>query len=116
MTLKKGDGLNKIFILLFFISLASADVEKGFEIYKTHCAGCHSVKMEGSMGRDFNLVSYDRKREDIIRYISDPNSTFREFGYSSNAMPKINIKPQDVNDVAEYIDSLQKFKKWMKKS
>jgi 3-dehydroquinate dehydratase len=30
-------------------------------------------------------------------------------------MPKIAIKPEDNNDVADYIDSLQKFKKWMKK-
>ncbi|MFA5454046.1 MAG: cytochrome c [Sulfurimonas sp.] len=108
--------MKKIFIWLFFVSLAAADIENGFEVYKTYCANCHSASMQGGMGRDFNLVSYDRKKEDIIRYISDPNSTFREFGYSSNAMPKINIKPEDVNDVAEYIDSLQKFKKWMKKS
>jgi len=68
------------------------------------------------MGRDFNLVSYDRKKEDILRYIIEPNSAFRDFGYSSNAMPKIAIKPKEINDVVEYIDSLQKFKKWMKKN
>jgi mono/diheme cytochrome c family protein len=107
--------MKKRLLCLFAVSLCFADTENGFKVYEANCAGCHSVKMEGGMGRDFNLVSYDRRKEQIIRYISEPNSTFREFGYSSNAMPKIAIKPEDINDVADYIDSLQKFKKWMKK-
>lgn len=108
--------MKKIFIWLFFVSLSFADVEKGFDVYKTHCAGCHSITMSGGMGRDFNLVSYERKKEDIFSYIVDPAGNYKRFGYSSNAMPKIAIKPEEASDVAEYIDSLQKFKKWMKKN
>jgi mono/diheme cytochrome c family protein len=70
--------------------------------------------MDGGMGKDFNLVSYERKKEEIMRYIENPNANFKEFGYSSNAMPKFPLKPEEIRDVAEYVDSLQKFKKWMK--
>jgi len=44
-----------------------------------------------------------------------PSMLFRKFGYDSNAMPELPLSPQDVDDVSEYIDSLQPFKVWMKK-
>ena len=40
---------------------------------------------------------------------------FREFGYDSNAMPTLPLSEKEIADVSEYIDSLQTFKKWMKK-
>jgi len=107
----------KIILLIIMIcaTFVYADIKNGIYVYKTHCANCHSVKMEGGMGRDFNLVSYDRRKEQIVSYIQNPSMNFREFGYSANAMPKIALDEEDIYDVAEYIDSLQKFKKWMKK-
>lgn len=105
-------------ILIFTIICAGflyADIENGIKVYKIYCANCHSVKMEGGMGKDFNIVSYERKREDIEAYIQNPSMNFREFGYSSNAMPTIPLSVKDIKDVAEYINSIQKFKKWMKK-
>lgn len=108
--------MKKGLLWMVFVSLVSADIQNGIQVYKTHCAGCHSITMSGGMGRDFNLVSYERKKEDIFLYIVDPAGNYTRFGYSSNAMPKIAIKPEEASDVAEYIDSLQKFKKWMKKN
>lgn len=106
----------KIFFLwLSLISFVSADIENGIQVYKTHCANCHSITMSGGMGKDFNIVSYERTKEEIFQYIIDPGSNYDKFGYSSNAMPKIAIKPEEISDVVEYIDSLQKFKIWMKK-
>jgi len=105
----------KLLISLFiiFVSL-NADIIKGEEVYAQNCGNCHRTDMKGGMGKDFNLVSYSRKREDIIRYIRDPSRMYREFGYSANAMPKLPLSEDEIEDVAEYIDSLQKFKKWMK--
>ena len=71
--------------------------------------------MKGGEGKDFNLVSYQRKKEDIAKYVKNPLKMFKEFGYSANAMPKLVLKKKEINDVSEYIDSLQPFKKWMKK-
>lgn len=91
-----------------------ANIKNGKTVYETNCANCHSTKMDGGMGKDFNLVSYTRTKDEIKGYALDPAGNFRKFGYSSNAMPKFNITEEEASDVAEFIDSLQPFKKWMK--
>ena len=101
--------------LLLVTSALNADIENGKDVHAQNCANCHSVNMTTGMGPDFNLVSYNRKREDVVRYIMSPSMLFRKFGYDSNAMPELPLSPQDVDDVSEYIDSLQPFKVWMKK-
>ena len=101
--------------LLLVTSALNADIENGKDVYAQNCANCHSVNMTTGMGPDFNLVSYNRKREDIAKYTMSPSSNFRKFGYDSNAMPEFPLSPKDVHDVSEYIDSLQPFKVWMKK-
>ncbi len=106
----------KIFAAIFLLAALNlhADAENGIDVYTTNCANCHSTKMTGGMGKDFNLVSYERKKEDIIKYITEPSRMYREFGYSANAMPTIPLSADEVKDVADYIASLQPFKAWMK--
>jgi mono/diheme cytochrome c family protein len=101
--------------LLLITSALNADIENGKDVYAQNCANCHSVNMTTGMGPDFNLVSYNRKREDIVKYTMSPSTLYRKFGYDSNAMPEFPLAPQDIYDVSEYIDSLQPFKVWMKK-
>ena len=106
----------KLYIFLFFITATlSADIENGKDVYAQNCANCHRTDMKGGMGEDFNIVSYTRKKEDIVKYVRTPSRMFREFGYSANAMPTIPLREKDIEDVSEYIDSLQPFKKWMVK-
>jgi len=107
----------KLLISLFIISIAilNADIENGKDVYAQNCGNCHSVEMRGGMGKDFNIVSYNRKKADIVKYIRSPSRMFREFGYSANAMPTLPLREKDIEDVSEYIDSLQPFKVWMKK-
>ena len=106
----------KLFISLFIITLSlSADIENGKDVYAQNCGNCHRVDMRGGMGKDFNIVSYTRKKEDIIKYVRTPSKMFREFGYTANAMPKLPLSEEEIKDVSEYIDSIQKFKKWMVK-
>ena len=106
----------KLFIMLFIITLTlNANIENGKDVYAQNCGNCHRVDMKGGMGKDFNLVSYNRKKEDIVKYVRTPSRMFREFGYAANAMPTIPLSEEQIKDVSEYIDSLQKFKKWMKK-
>ena len=108
--------VNFSLISLLFISLRlDANIEEGKDVYAQNCANCHSVNMGSGMGPDFNLVSYKRTREDLIRYISSPSMVFREFGYTANAMPELPLTPKEIEDVSLYIDSLQPFKIWMKK-
>jgi len=107
---------NKILILLVLSGLTlSANIDNGKDVYAQNCANCHSVNMGTGMGPDFNMVSYSRKKENISKYIASPSSMYREFGYSANAMPQLPLLPQEIDDVVDYIDSLQPFKVWMKK-
>jgi len=108
--------LKLIILFTLFISLnLYANIEDGKDVYAQNCANCHSVNMGTGMGPDFNLVSYKRKKEDIVKYITSPSTMFRKFGYNANAMPELPLLRQEVEDVSEYIDSLQPFKFWMKK-
>ncbi len=106
----------KMIITLSMCALClEGSVKNGKTVYEVNCANCHSINMSGGMGKDFNLVSYERTKEEIKTYAQNPSGNFRKFGYSSNAMPQFNITDEEAHDVAEYIDSLQPFKKWMKK-
>ena len=90
-----------------------ADVQAGEKVYKENCAICHSINGGGTMGPDFNMVAYSRHKEEIEYYAKDPYSMYEAFGYSANAMPTLPLEDQQFKDVAEYISSLQPFKKWM---
>jgi len=102
------------FLLLFFTAThLLADVEKGKAVYAANCAICHTVNGGRAMGPDFNIVSYTRTKEEIAQYAKDPYSLYEKFGYSANAMPTLPLEDEEFKDVADYISSLQPFKKWM---
>jgi len=107
----------KIKILLFTLLMVNlyANKTEGRNVYLVNCAACHSITMQGSVGKDFNLVSYTRTKKDIMHYASDPQTYFRKFGYTANAMPTLPLTQQEIEDVADYISSLQPFKEWMVK-
>jgi len=109
--------MKKIIILLVFLTTTHllADAEAGKKIYAAYCAICHTVNGGEAMGPDFNMVSYTRKKKEIENYTREPYEFYKAFGYSANAMPTLPLEDQEFKDVADYIDSLQPFKKWMKK-
>jgi len=102
-----------LLLLSFVHTTLQADIEKGKKVYAENCATCHTVNGGNALGPDFNMVSYTRKREDIKQYAKDPYSMYEKFGYGANAMPTLPLEDQEFEDVADYIDSLQPFKKWM---
>ena len=103
------------FLIIVYANTLFADVESGKKIYNTYCVICHTVdnRASGSMGPDFNLVSYKRKKSEIMAYVRTPDVYYKEFGYDANAMPSIDLTNKELEDVADYISSLQPFKKWM---
>ncbi len=107
--------MKKITTLLTFLlsSHLLADVEKGKAVYAANCAICHTVNGGNALGPDLNIVAYTRKKEDIAQYAKDPYSLFEKFGYSANAMPTLPLEDEEFKNVADYISSLQPFKKWM---
>ena len=110
--------MKQIIILLIFLTGTTllADIEKGKDVFAANCATCHKVNGGRALGPDMNIVSYTRKKEKIMQYAKDPYSLYEEFGYSANAMPTLPLEDQEFKDVADYISSLQPFKKWMKKN
>ena len=91
-----------------------ADIEAGEKVFKANCVICHSINGGfGGMGPDLNIVAYTRKTALIEQYAKDPDSLYKSFGYSANAMPTLPLEDQEFKDVAEYISSLQPFKQWM---
>ena len=107
--------MKKIVIGVTFLTAINlmADVKAGEQVYKANCAICHTVNGGSALGPDLNMVSYTRKASQIEQYAKDPYSLYKEFGYSANAMPTLPLEEQEFKDVAEYISSLQPFKKWM---
>jgi len=107
--------MKQIIILLTFLTGTTllADIEKGKAVFAANCATCHKVNGGRALGPDMNIVSYTRKKKDIETYAKDPYSLYEKFGYSANAMPTLPLEDQEFKDVADYIDSLQPFKKWM---
>ena len=107
--------MKQITLLLTFLVSTQllADVEKGKAVYAANCAICHTVNGGRAMGPDFNLVSYTKTKESIAAYAKDPYSLYEKFGYSANAMPTLPLEDEEFKNVADYISSLQPFKKWM---
>ena len=104
----------KLFLLILLVASAlQADIEKGKAVYAANCAICHTINGGNGMGPDFNMVAYTRTKEEIEYYAKDPYSLAKAFGYSANAMPTLPLEDQEFKDVADYISSLQPFKKWM---
>ncbi|BAF71228.1 c-type cytochrome [Sulfurovum sp. NBC37-1] len=106
--------MKKTLLLIFLLGTSLfADVEKGKAVYAANCAICHTVNGGNALGPDFNMVSYTRTKEEIAAYAKDPYSLYKKFGHSANAMPTLPLEDQEFKDVADYISSLQPFKKWM---
>lgn len=102
-----------LFLALLSFTTLNANIEAGKAAYAANCAICHTVNGGRALGPDFNIVSYTRTKEEIMQYAKDPYSLYAKFGYSANAMPTLPLEDQTLSDIAEYIDSLQPFKKWM---
>ena len=102
-----------ISITLLTTSTLMADIQAGEKVYKENCAICHTINGGNALGPDFNMVAYSRHKEEIESYAKDPYSMFKAFGYSANAMPTLPLDDKQFKDVADYISSLQPFKKWM---
>jgi len=102
-----------LLILAITILTLNADIENGKDVYAQNCGNCHRTDMKGGLGKDFNIVSYNRTKWEIMAYATAPQAMYEQFGYDANAMPKLPLSDEEIRDVSEYIDSLQKFKKWM---
>ncbi len=104
------------FILLLIATSLDASIKDGKMLYDIHCKTCHSIDMTGGEGGDFNMISYTKTKKELFRYTLDPASEYKNFGYVASAMPNLPLRVEEIENLVDYIDSLQPFKKWMTKS
>ncbi len=94
--------------VMLWVYNAERRVERGQAAFMRYgCPSCHYA------GGAPNLQNVARKhdREWLVRFISDPDSVYRERGHQAmNAgyqpMPRIKTTPEDVRDITAYLESL----------
>ncbi len=91
---------------LLIISLSHASGKKVFE---TYCWGCHHQSAE-AFGPSFTEIASKRTAEEIMAMISDPKAVSKLFGYRRNAMPRIELKPDELKEITNYILSYKEKK------
>ena len=91
---------------LLITSLSQAS---GKEVFETYCWGCHHQSAE-AFGPSFTQIASTRTAEEIMAMISDPKAVSKLFGYKRNAMPRIELKPDELKEITDYILSYKEKK------
>ncbi|MRJ02932.1 MAG: cytochrome C [Epsilonproteobacteria bacterium] len=76
----------------------------GLSIFKEKCWGCHH-QTAMAFGPPFNQIAAQRKEDEIIAQILDPDHTYRHLGYRRNAMPPFKLSPRELKSIVDYIYS-----------
>ena len=93
-------AITSLFSLMFISSLLYAD--SGKKVFESYCWGCHH-QTATAFGPSFAKIASKRSAEEIKAMITDPESVSKLFGYKRNAMPKLNLKANELNAITEYI-------------
>ena len=100
--------MKKIFTsFLFFLLFAlSTHAESGKKVFETYCWGCHH-QTAMAFGPSFATIASKRTAQEIEAMITDPKGVSKLFGYKRNAMPKLNLKPEELKAISTYILSFK---------
>ncbi len=93
-------AITSLFLLIIISSLVSA--ENGKKVFESYCWGCHH-QTATAFGPSFKEIASKRTAQEIKAMITDPEGVSKEFGYKRNAMPKLNLKADELNAITEYI-------------
>lgn len=111
----RKQSLNISLILVsIFISTSILNAQSGAELYKTHCAACHTVGGGKMVGPDLKGISELRSEEWLVNWIKSSRSLidsgdsvaieiFHEF--NQIPMPDQNLTDAEVKDVLVYINT-----------
>ena len=95
------------FSLILISSLLSAD--SGKKVFESYCWGCHH-QTATAFGPSFKEIASKRTAQEIKAMITDPKSVSKLFGYKRNAMPKLNLKTDELDAITKYILSYKELK------
>jgi protein SCO1 len=92
---------------------AIVNPDQGKQMFKTHCAACHTVGRGDSVGPDLLGVTKVRDRGWLARFImapdkvlaaNDPIAQALYKKYKQVRMPNPNLRPEDVNTIVRYVE------------
>ncbi len=102
-----------ILFLLFVTAVVEAGGTNGKKVFETYCWGCHHQSAV-AFGPSFTQIASNRSAEEISAMITDPVEVSKIFGYKRNAMPKIELKAEELKSITEYILSYKPTDKGVK--
>jgi mono/diheme cytochrome c family protein len=98
---------NSVFyIFVAFLLSTSLYAQGGKVVFERYCWGCHHQSAV-AFGPPFTQIAQQRSAQEIKAMITDPASVSKVFGYKRNAMPKLNLKPDELEAITKYILSFK---------
>jgi len=96
-------------IMIALIMIVSISQAGGKKVFETYCWGCHH-QTAVAFGPSFVEIASKRTHEEIMAMITDPKAVSKVFGYKRNAMPKIEMKTEEMEAITKYILSYKEQK------
>jgi len=78
----------------------------GYQVFMEKCWGCHHTT-EQAFGPPLKWSAQKRDKALIMAQILDPKSTYKLLGYSRNAMPRIELKEEELKALISFMEALK---------
>ncbi|KJU82637.1 nitrite reductase protein N, partial [Candidatus Magnetobacterium bavaricum] len=79
----------------------------GRELYMEKCWGCHHTTSE-AFGPAFSKIVRERPETIIREQLTDPVTTAKKLGYKRSVMPKIDLKPEELDVLMRFVEEFKK--------
>ncbi len=79
----------------------------GRELYMEKCWGCHHTTSE-AFGPAFSKIVRERPESIIRQQLTDPAVTAKKLGYKRSVMPKIDLKPEELDVLMRFVEEFKK--------
>jgi len=81
-------------------------VQLGYQVFMERCWGCHHTTKE-AFGPPLRWIVQRRSREEIVSQLVNPEGTAKLLGYPRNAMPKIELRYEEVEALIRFMEALK---------
>ena len=95
-----------IIMIALLIMITPSVQADGKKVFETYCWGCHHQSAM-AFGPPFSEIASKRSADEIRAMIADPKAVSKLFGYKRNAMPRIEMKAEEIESITQYILSFK---------
>lgn len=78
----------------------------GYQVFMEKCWGCHHTT-KPAFGPPLRWSAQRREKALIMAQVLDPQNTYRLLGYSRNAMPKVELKEEELKALINFMEALK---------